>query len=41
MPFGKVAKAIGTTKRVIADVYGHHSPEHLGGVIKIVSGRRR
>ncbi len=41
MPFGKIAKALGTTERVIEDVYGHHSPEHLRGVVESVSGRRR
>ena len=41
MPFGKVAKALGTTERVVEDVYGHHSPEHLRGVVESVSGRRR
>jgi integrase len=41
MPFGKVAKALGTTERVVEDVYGHHSPEHLRGVVESVSGRRK
>ena len=41
LPFGKVAKALGTTERVVEDVYGHLSPEHVRGVVESVSGRRR
>ena len=41
VPFGKVARALGTTERVIEDVYGHHAPEHLRGVVESVSGRGR
>lgn len=41
MPCGKVAKALGTTGRVVEDVSGHPSPKHLRGVVESVSGRRR
>ncbi|ACL59002.1 site-specific integrase [Methylobacterium nodulans] len=40
-PFGLVAGALGTTEAIVANVYGHHAPEHLRGVVETVSGRRR
>lgn len=40
-PFGKVATALGTTERVVEDVYGRHSPEDLRGMVESLSGRRR
>ena len=36
-----MAKALGTTERVVEDAYGRHAPEHLRGVAENVSGRRR
>lgn len=37
VPFGKVARALGTNEQVVEQVYGHHLPEHLRGVVEIVS----
>ncbi|SFV11896.1 MULTISPECIES: site-specific integrase [unclassified Methylobacterium] len=37
VPFGKVARALGTTEQVVEQVYGHHLPEHLRGVVETVS----
>lgn len=39
--FGMVALALGTTERIVRDVYGHHAPEHMRGVVEAVSARRR
>ena len=39
--FGMVALALGTTERIVRDVYGHHAPDHMRGVVEAVSGRRR
>jgi len=41
MPCGEVAKALGTTERVVEDIYGHHSPEQLRGVVRSVPTQRR
>lgn len=41
VPFGKVAQALGTTEAIVSQVYGHHAPEHLRGVVESVSGRGR
>jgi integrase len=40
VPFGKVAMALGTTEKVIDQVYGHHSPESMRSVVESVSRRR-
>jgi hypothetical protein len=37
VPFGKVARALGTNGQVVEQVYGHHLPEHLRGVVETVS----
>ena len=37
VPFGKVARALGTTEQVVEDVFGPHLPEHLRGVVETVS----
>ena len=37
VPFGKVARALGTNEQVVEQVYGHHLPEHLRGVVETVS----
>jgi hypothetical protein len=34
-----VAAALGTTERIVSEVYGHHAPERLRGVVNAV-GRR-
>ena len=39
-PFGLVAAALGTTEKIVTEVYGHHAPEHTRGVVNSV-GRRR
>ena len=39
--FGMVALAIGTTERIVRDVYGHHGPDHLRDVVESVSAGRR
>ncbi|TXM65856.1 site-specific integrase [Methylobacterium sp. WL120] len=39
--FGMVALALGTTERIVRDVYGHHAPEHMRGVVEAVSAGRR
>ncbi|VUD71803.1 Tyrosine recombinase XerD [Methylobacterium symbioticum] len=40
VPFSKVAMALGTTEKVVEQVYGHHAPEHLMSVVESVSRRR-
>lgn len=39
-PFGLVAAALGTTEKIVTEVYGHHAPEHTRSVVNSV-GRRR
>ncbi|ACL58706.1 tyrosine-type recombinase/integrase [Methylobacterium nodulans] len=36
LPFGKVAAALGTSERMVQQVYGHHAPEHLRDVVNAV-----
>ena len=38
--FHEVALALGTSEKVVREVYGHHSPEHLRSVVERVSRRR-
>lgn len=40
-PFGLVAGALGTSERIVQQVYGHHSPDYLRGVVNAVGTRRR
>ncbi|MGA4550633.1 tyrosine-type recombinase/integrase [Methylorubrum aminovorans] len=39
-PFGMVAMALGTTEAIVESTYGHHSPQHMRGVVESVSRRR-
>ncbi|MDP4026538.1 hypothetical protein Q8W71_28380 [Methylobacterium sp. NEAU 140] len=34
VPFGKMARALGTTERIVEDVDGRHAPEHLRDVVE-------
>ncbi|MBV9978032.1 MAG: site-specific integrase [Hyphomicrobiales bacterium] len=38
LPFGQIARALGTTETMVERRYGHHSPEHLRDVVEGVSG---
>lgn len=38
--FSLIAGALGTTEAIVENVYGHHAPEHLRGVVETVSGGR-
>lgn len=38
--FHEVALALGTSEKVVREVYGHHSPEHLRHVVERVAKRR-
>jgi integrase len=40
VPFSKVAMTLGTTEKVVEQVYGHHAPDHLRAVVESVSRRR-
>jgi integrase len=39
VPLNMVAGALGTTERMVQDVYGNHAPEHLREVVNAVSKR--
>lgn len=39
-PTGMVAAALGTAERIVAEVYGHHAPEKLRGVVNSVGKRK-
>lgn len=39
-PFGLVAGALGTTEKIVTQVYGHHHPDHLRGVVNSVGTRK-
>jgi integrase len=39
-PTGMVAAALGTTERIVSEVYGHHAPDRLRGVVNAVGKRQ-